>query len=251
MGVGDAVELLADRRRRSGDHHGRDKKRRHRPRHRGKRGPLRRRSKSRGPRPLAGSRGQERGERYGRRSIATACPFSNAGQPRISWVKPNRKPSRQSAHMIQRPTEPLLGACSRRRRRSRSSCAGASYLPPPPKGARSWWEPARLRRQWPQRSRRIGRGRSQGLVVTRYGHGVPCERIEIVEAAHPVPDRGRTEAATRIARDGRRVSAPDDLVLCLISGGGSALLAAPADGLTLADKQDTQPAASRFRRADR
>lgn len=75
-----------------------------------------------------------------------------------------------------------------------------------------------------------------GLVVTRYGHGVPCKRIEIVEASHPVPDTAGTEAARRILAL-TQSAGPDDLVLCLISGGGSALLALPADGLTLADKQ--------------
>jgi hydroxypyruvate reductase len=75
-----------------------------------------------------------------------------------------------------------------------------------------------------------------GLVVTRYGHGVPCRRIEIVEAAHPVPDAAGAGAARRIL-ELAKTAGPDDLVLCLISGGGSALLALPADGLTLADKQ--------------
>ncbi|MHA1600862.1 MAG: glycerate kinase type-2 family protein [Alphaproteobacteria bacterium] len=78
--------------------------------------------------------------------------------------------------------------------------------------------------------------RLSGLVVTRYGHGVPCERIEVVEAAHPVPDAAGAEAAERILRSVGGLGA-DDLVLCLISGGGSALLAMPAAGLSLADKQ--------------
>ena len=71
-----------------------------------------------------------------------------------------------------------------------------------------------------------------GLVVTRYGHAVPCERIEIVEAAHPVPDEAGHAAAARMLEIARSAG-PDDLVLCLISGGGSALLALPAPGLTL------------------
>ena len=79
-------------------------------------------------------------------------------------------------------------------------------------------------------------GPLSGLVVTRYGHAVPCERIEIVEAAHPVPDERGRDAARRIL-DLARTAGPDDLVLCLISGGGSALLALPADGITLEDKQ--------------
>ena len=79
-------------------------------------------------------------------------------------------------------------------------------------------------------------GPLEGLVVTRYGHAVPCERIEIVEAAHPVPDAAGQAAAARILTLAEGAG-PDDLVLCLISGGGSSLLSLPAPGLTLADKQ--------------
>ena len=79
-------------------------------------------------------------------------------------------------------------------------------------------------------------GPLEGLVVTRYGYGVPCERIEIAEAAHPVPDAAGLAAARRLLRMVEGLS-PDDLVLCLISGGGSSLLPLPIDGLTLDDKQ--------------
>ena len=75
-----------------------------------------------------------------------------------------------------------------------------------------------------------------GLVVTRYGHGVPCARIEIVEAAHPVPDTAGEAAAARILALVSGLTAADR-VLALISGGGSALLAAPAPGVTLAEKR--------------
>jgi len=75
-----------------------------------------------------------------------------------------------------------------------------------------------------------------GLVVTRYGYAVPCRRIEIVEAAHPVPDAAGVAAAERILATVRGLAA-DDLVLCLISGGGSSLLTLPPPGATLADKQ--------------
>jgi hydroxypyruvate reductase len=76
-----------------------------------------------------------------------------------------------------------------------------------------------------------------GLVVTRYGHGVEgLKRIAVVEASHPVPDAAGQEAALAILALVRDLG-PDDLVLCLISGGGSALLSLPADGVTLADKQ--------------
>ena len=79
-------------------------------------------------------------------------------------------------------------------------------------------------------------GELSGLVVTRYGYAVPCQRIEIVEAAHPVPDAAGLAAARRVLDRVRQLSA-DDVVLCLISGGGSALLPLPGEGLTLADKQ--------------
>jgi len=79
-------------------------------------------------------------------------------------------------------------------------------------------------------------GPLEGLVVTRYDHAVPCQRIEIVEAAHPVPDAAGEQAARRILEMVQGLRA-DDLVLALISGGGSSLLALPADGLTLDDKQ--------------
>jgi glycerate 2-kinase len=81
----------------------------------------------------------------------------------------------------------------------------------------------------------------EGLVVTRYGYGETCQRIEIVEAAHPVPDEKGRAAAARMLDKVKGLS-PDDLLLCLISGGASALLALPAPGLTLADKQEVNRA---------
>ncbi|HEX2114140.1 MAG TPA: glycerate kinase [Alphaproteobacteria bacterium] len=75
-----------------------------------------------------------------------------------------------------------------------------------------------------------------GLVVTRYGHAVKTRSIEIVEAAHPVPDENGRAGAARML-DFVRDLTPDDLVLCLISGGGSALTTLPADGISLAEMQ--------------
>lgn len=75
-----------------------------------------------------------------------------------------------------------------------------------------------------------------GVVVTRYGHATPTTRITVIEASHPVPD-ANSERAARAILDAVRGLGPDDLVLALISGGGSALLALPAPGVTLADKQ--------------
>jgi len=80
------------------------------------------------------------------------------------------------------------------------------------------------------------RGRLSGLVVTRYGYAVPCERIEIVEAAHPVPDAAGQVAARRLLELVKDLT-EDDLVLCLISGGGSSLLPLGLPGLTLEDER--------------
>lgn len=111
-----------------------------------------------------------------------------------------------------------------------------AYLPQPPKGrlvvigaGKASAEMARVvEHNWP--------GPLSGVVVTRYGYKVPCERIEIIEASHPVPDTAGIAAATRI-RDVVSNLTPDDTVLCLISGGGSALMPLPLDGITLEDKQ--------------
>ncbi len=111
------------------------------------------------------------------------------------------------------------------------------HLPPVPKGrtivvgaGKASAAMARaLERHWPG-------GPLSGLVVTRYGYGVACCCIEIVEAAHPVPDAAGERAAVRMLRTVQGLSA-DDLVIGLISGGGSSLLPLPGAGVTLADKQ--------------
>ncbi|MDP6874742.1 MAG: glycerate kinase [Alphaproteobacteria bacterium] len=79
-------------------------------------------------------------------------------------------------------------------------------------------------------------GELEGLVVTQYGHAVPTSRIEVVQAAHPVPDAAGEAAAARILALAADLG-PDDLLLVLISGGGSSLLSLPSPGLSLADKQ--------------
>ena len=76
----------------------------------------------------------------------------------------------------------------------------------------------------------------EGLVITRYGHAAPTSHIEVLEAGHPVPDAAGVAGASRIAAMTTALG-PDDLVLCLLSGGGSALLALPPAGLTLDDLQ--------------
>ncbi len=79
-------------------------------------------------------------------------------------------------------------------------------------------------------------GPLEGVVLTRYGYDVPCKHIEILQAAHPLPDQAGLHAAERI-RQAVSGLTPDDLVIALVSGGASALLVAPGPGLTLADKQ--------------
>jgi hydroxypyruvate reductase len=75
----------------------------------------------------------------------------------------------------------------------------------------------------------------EGVVVTRYGYAAPCRRIRVLEAAHPVPDEAGL-AATAALLDAVSGLGPDDLVVALVCGGGSALLPAPPEGLTLADE---------------
>ncbi|MGA6106420.1 glycerate kinase type-2 family protein [Pseudomonas solani] len=79
-------------------------------------------------------------------------------------------------------------------------------------------------------------GEISGLVVTRYGHGANCRRIEVVEAAHPVPDAAGLETAQRVLKLVSGLS-ESDRVIFLLSGGGSSLLALPAEGISLKDKQ--------------
>jgi hydroxypyruvate reductase len=113
----------------------------------------------------------------------------------------------------------------------------AAYLPPKPAGRcvvvgagkSAAVMAAALEEAWPDVP-------LSGTVVTRYGHAVPTQRIEVIEAAHPVPDANSEQGARRLLERVRGLTA-QDLVVALISGGGSALLALPAAGLTLADKQ--------------
>ncbi len=110
------------------------------------------------------------------------------------------------------------------------------FLPTPPKGRTIVVGAGKAAASMAKAVEEHWDGPLEGLVVTRYDHAVACERIEIIEAAHPVPDAAGREAAGRILELASGLG-PDDLLLCLISGGGSALLALPAEGLTLEDKQ--------------
>jgi glycerate 2-kinase len=110
------------------------------------------------------------------------------------------------------------------------------HLPAPPKGRTLVVGAGKAAAAMAQAVEVHWRGPLSGLVITRYGHGAPCRTIEIIEAAHPVPDQAGAAAARRIL-DSVRGLTEDDLVLFLASGGGSALMALPAPDLTLADKQ--------------
>jgi hydroxypyruvate reductase len=111
------------------------------------------------------------------------------------------------------------------------------YLPPPPANGRTLVIGAgKGAAAMAQAVERHWQGPLSGLVVTRYGHGADTRHIEVVEASHPVPDDAGRKAAARMLEMVRDLG-DNDLVLCLISGGGSALLALPAEGITLAEKQ--------------
>ena len=110
------------------------------------------------------------------------------------------------------------------------------YLPKPPAGRMIVIGAGKASAAMAQVVERYWPEPLSGLVVTRYGYAVPCERIEIVEAAHPVPDTAGLEAARRIKALVSGLTAADT-VLCLISGGGSALLPLPLEGIRLEDKQ--------------
>lgn len=112
-----------------------------------------------------------------------------------------------------------------------------SYLPRPPRGRTLVVGAGKASAAMARAVEDNWHGPLEGLVVTRYGHAVRCERIEIVEAAHPVADENGLAAARRMLRLVSGLSA-DDLVICLISGGGSSLLPLPAEGLTLQDKHE-------------
>ncbi len=110
------------------------------------------------------------------------------------------------------------------------------FLPPRPKGRTLVVGAGKAAAAMAEALEDHWKGPLDGLVVTRYGHGLPTRMIEVVEAAHPVPDAAGKGAAERILRLVSGLT-EDDLVICLISGGGSALLALPAPGLSLEEKR--------------
>lgn len=111
------------------------------------------------------------------------------------------------------------------------------YLPPPPRGRTVVIGAGKAAARMAEGVERAWQGPLSGLVVTRYGHGAPTRAIEVVEAGHPVPDEEGVRAAGRMLEMVGGLHA-DDLVLCLVSGGGSALLSLPAPGMTIEEKRD-------------
>nr|WP_210307298.1 glycerate kinase [Aquamicrobium lusatiense] len=109
------------------------------------------------------------------------------------------------------------------------------HLPKPPKGRTIVIGAGKGAAQMAAAFEKVWEGPLEGLVVTRYGYSAPTQRIEVIEAAHPVPDKAGLDAAQRLLRQVEGLSA-DDLVVALVCGGGSALLPAPAGSLTLDDE---------------
>ncbi|KZD10992.1 glycerate kinase type-2 family protein [Oceanibaculum pacificum] len=130
----------------------------------------------------------------------------------------------------------LLALFDAARRAADPALCVAQHLPPRPKGRTIVVGAGKAAAAMARAVEQAWEGDLTGLVVTRYGHAVPCERIEVVEASHPVPDAAGEEGARRMLRMMQGL-AEDDLVLCLMSGGASALLALPAEGIPLDDKR--------------
>ena len=112
----------------------------------------------------------------------------------------------------------------------------APHLPPPPPGRTLVLGAGKAAARMAEAVEHAWQGELSGLVVTRYGHGAPTRHIEVIEAGHPVPDAAGEEAARRMLALAGGLG-PDDLVLCLVSGGGSALLSLPAPGIGVDEKR--------------
>lgn len=115
------------------------------------------------------------------------------------------------------------------------NAAISAHLPERPSGRTIVVGAGKGAAQLAQALERIWDGPLEGVIVTRYGFGASCERIEVLEAGHPVPDRAGLLASNRLLSTVAKLS-PDDLVIALFTGGGSALLPAPPAGLELADE---------------
>ena len=138
--------------------------------------------------------------------------------------------------MIQNPAQLLREMFDAAIARAMPARCVPPYLPKPPKGRTIVVGAGKASATMAQALEAHWTGDLEGLVITRYGHHAPCKKIQVVEAAHPVPDLAGREAAEKVLQQVQGLT-PNDLVLCLISGGGSALMSLPAPGLTLQDKQ--------------
>ena len=110
------------------------------------------------------------------------------------------------------------------------------HLPEPPKGRLVVVGAGKASARMAKAVETHWRGELSGVVLTRYGHGVPCDHIKIIEASHPVPDEAGVQGTHEVL-DAVSDLTEDDLVLALISGGGSALLTSPAGEISLDDKR--------------
>ena len=134
------------------------------------------------------------------------------------------------------PRELLLGGFSAAVRAADPASILPAHLPPPPKGRTLVVGAGKaagamahaVEAAWPASAS------LEGVVITRYGHGMPTKRIRVVEAGHPVPDEHGEAAAGEILARAQSLG-PDDLLLVLVSGGGSALLSLPAEGIPMAE----------------
>ncbi len=115
----------------------------------------------------------------------------------------------------------------------------APHLPSPPKGRTLVIGAGKAAARMAEGVERHWRGELDGVVVTRYGHGATTRHIEVIEAGHPLPDAASAQAAQRILAAAHGLTA-DDLVLCLMSGGGSSLLSLPAPGIPAETKREIQ-----------
>ena len=114
-------------------------------------------------------------------------------------------------------------------------------LPPPPKGRTIVVGAGKASAAMALAFERAWHAPYEGLIVTRYGYGAPCKKIEVIEASHPVPDDAGTKAAARMLSMMKGLT-KHDLVVALISGGGSALLSLPVSGISVEDKRSVNRA---------
>ena len=151
-------------------------------------------------------------------------------------VAPIEMPSYDPAMTSSDPVRLLRDAFAAAVDAARPSRCVPTALPPPPTGRTVVVGAGKAAAAMARAVEEHWDGELSGTVVTARGHAVACSRIEVIESEHPVPEEAGLRAAGRML-DLVRALGPDDLVLCLLSGGASALLPWPAEGLSLSDKQ--------------